>query len=202
MLKENLRINREIRSEKVRVIKENGDHVGVMDLKEALELAKKERLDLIEVSPSARPPVCRLTAYDRFRYHRTKKEKENRKAQHQVKIKEIKFKPNIDVHDFQTKAKKARAMIEKGNKLRLTCTFRGREILHIDRGAEVLRKFCSELEDVATPEAPSKRVGRSLNMVLAPCSTAKKKAAIKKKEEHRGENDVKNENEKGREETL
>lgn len=174
ILKENLKINREIRAETVRVIRDNGDHVGIMPIRQALDLAKREGLDLIEVSPSATPPVCRLTEYGRFRYHKTKKEKESRKAQHQVKVKEIKFKPNIDVHDFQTKAKKARSMVEKGNKVRLTCTFRGREILHMDLGENVIKDFCEELKDVASPEAPLKRMGKTLTTVLAPASSKKK----------------------------
>ncbi|MEL7431228.1 MAG: translation initiation factor IF-3 [Chlamydiota bacterium] len=199
MLKENLRINKEIRSEKVRVVKDNGDHVGVMDLRQALDLARKEGLDLIEVSPSAKPPVCRLTEYGKFRYHRTKKEKESRKAQHQVKVKEIKFKPNIDVHDFQTKAKKARSMIEKGNKIRFTCMFRGREILHMELGEKVIKEFCQELQDVATPESVSKRMGRSLTRVLAPFSAAKKKSAEKQQQDQNvGVDRVEDENKKRR----
>ncbi len=176
ILKENLKINREIRADKVRVVRDNGDHVGVMPIREALELAKKEGLDLIEVGSSANPPVCKLTEYGRFRYHKTKKEKESRKAQHQVKVKEIKLKPNIDVHDFQTKAKKARSILEKGHKVRLTCIFRGREILHIDLGEKVLQQFAEELKDIANPEAALKRMGRTLVTVLAPIAAAKKKA--------------------------
>ncbi len=163
-----MKINKEIRSEKVRLIGKDGAQLGIMPSREALLLAEKEGLDLIEIAPKAKPPVCKIIDYGKFRYYQTKKEKEGRKTQHQVKVKEIKFKPNIDVHDFQTKLKRGREFIEKGNKVRVTCTFRGREMLHIDLGAKVIKKFCLELEDIASPEFPVKRLGRTITTVLAP----------------------------------
>jgi len=164
----NLRINREIRADKVRVIGADGKQVGIISPREAIALAEQEGLDLVEISPNAKPPVCKVIDYGKFRYHQTKKEKEGRKTQHQVKVKEIKMKPNIDVHDFNTKLKRAREFIEKGNKVRVTCMFRGREMLHMDLGEKVILRFCKELEDIALLEAPAKRMGRTLTTVLAP----------------------------------
>jgi translation initiation factor IF-3 len=163
-----LRINREIRAEKIRVIAEDGTQLGVMTPREAIFQAEQDGLDLVEIAPNAKPPVCKIIDYGKFRYHQTKKEKESRKAQHQVKVKEIKVKPNIDVHDFQTKVKHAREFITKGNKVRITCMFRGREMLHLDLGEKVVQKFCEELADIAACEAPPKQMGRSLTTVLNP----------------------------------
>ncbi len=124
----NLRINREIRAPKVRVIDKDGGQVGVLTLAEALAKAEAAGLDLVEIAPSAEPPVCKIIDFGKYRYQLTKKEKEQKKSQHQVKVKEIKIKPNTDEHDLVTKMKHAREFIAKGNKVRLTCVFRGREM--------------------------------------------------------------------------
>jgi translation initiation factor IF-3 len=168
-----LRINREIRVPRVRVIDKDGGQVGILPLIEALALAEQAGLDLVEIAPNAEPPVCRVIDYGKYRYQLTKKEKEQKKGQHQVKVKEVKLKPNTDEHDLMTKIKHAREFIAKGNKVRLTCVFRGREMLHTAYGEKIVHRFCNDLSDVATPEAPAKMLGRSLSVVLAP--GAKKK---------------------------
>jgi translation initiation factor IF-3 len=163
-----LRINREIRAPKVRVIGPDGEQVGVMTVPQALQAAEEAGLDLVEVSPNAEPPVCKIVDYGKYRYQQTKKEKESKKAQHQVKVKEIKLKPNIDTHDLETKLRHARDFILKGDKVRLTCTFRGRELMYTDKGQEVINYLCDQLADIATPESPAKLLGKILSTVLAP----------------------------------
>ncbi|MEI6243277.1 MAG: translation initiation factor IF-3 [Chlamydiota bacterium] len=174
-----MRVNREIRVDRVRVILEDGTQLGVLTIRDALGRAEEMGLDLVEVAPQAVPPVCKIINFGKFRYHQTKKEKESKKSQHQVKVKEIKFKPNIDEHDFQTKLKQAREFLDKGNKVRITCTFRGREMLHTEVGGKVVQKFCDLLADLAIMEAPIKLMGRASSTVLAPQG---KKIVVKKKE--------------------
>ena len=134
----NLKINREIRAQKVRVIDKDGGQIGVLTLPEALTKAEQAGLDLVEIAPSAEPPVCKIIDYGKYRYQLTKKEKEQKKTQHQVKVKEIKIKPNTDEHDVLVKLKHAREFVAKGNKVRLTCVFRGREMQHPEFGRRVV----------------------------------------------------------------
>lgn len=168
-----MRVNRAIRASSVRVIGPEGQQLGIMSARDALKKAESMGLDLVEVASNATPPVCRIIDYGKFRYQQTKKEKENKKAQHQVKVKEIKLKPNIDVHDFQTKEKRAREFLEKGFKVRVTCMFRGREMLHMDLGMNVMQKLCEDLSDIASIEMPTKKLGRMMTLVLAPGSKKK-----------------------------
>jgi len=172
-----LRINREIRADRVRVISESGEQIGVMLLREALMRAEEVGLDLVEISPNAKPPVVKIIDYGKFRYHQQKKEKDSKKSQVQIKVKEIKLKPNIDTHDFETKLKHAREFILKGNKVRLSIMFRGREMLHIDLGEKVVRQFCNELLDIAVVEATPKMMGRTMTTVLAPSGKKPKATA-------------------------
>lgn len=180
----NLRVNRQIRAPKVRVIGSDGSQVGVLLIKEALLKAQEEHLDLVEIAPNAQPPVCKIIDYGKFRYDQTKKEKESKKAQHQVRVKEVKLKPNIDEHDLQTKLKQARQFLEKGNKVKITCMFRGREMAHPELGEKIVKDFCKGLEDVALVEAPPKLLGKNLIGVVAPApakaSTKSKPPALKK----------------------
>lgn len=171
-----MKVNREIRAPKVRVISNSGEQVGILSIHEALSRAEEDGLDLVEISPGSAPPVCKIMNYGKFRYDQTKREKESKKAQHQVKIKEIKIKPNIGLHDLEIKITHAREFIDKGNKVKVTCTFRGREMAHPELGEKLIKKVCDDLEDIATPEAPSKLFGRSLLLVLAPGSKKKKEA--------------------------
>jgi translation initiation factor IF-3 len=169
-----LKVNREIRAPRVRVITETGEQIGVIALHEALARAEEAGLDLVEISGGSSPPVCKIINYGKFRYDQTKREKESKKAQHQVKIKEIKVKPNIDNHDLEIKIKHAREFIAKGNKVKVTCMFRGREMAHPELGEKLLRKVCEDLEDIATVESPSKLFGRTLIVVMAPGGKKKK----------------------------
>lgn len=128
-----MRINRQIRAQQVRLIGPDGNQVGVVTLSEAFKLADEHGLDLVEISPNAQPPVCKVIDYGKFRYDQTKRDRESKKAQHQIKVKEVKLKPNIDEHDFQFKLRRARQFLEKGNKVKVTCMFRGREMAHPER---------------------------------------------------------------------
>lgn len=172
-----MKVNREIRAPKVRVISHTGEQIGVLALYEALAKAEAEGLDLVEISSGSNPPVCKIINYGKYRYDQTKREKESKKAQHQVKIKEIKFKPNIDEHDLDTKLRHARDFVTKGNKVKVSCVFRGREMAHPEIGEKLINKVCEDLEDIATPEAPAKLFGRMLTVVLAPGSKKKKDSA-------------------------
>ena len=163
-----MRINREIRADRLRVITEDGEQLGILTLREALAKAEEYGLDLIEIAPTAKPPVAKIIDYGKFRYLQQKKEKDSRKSQVQIKVKEIKFKPNIDTHDFQTKVKHAREFLLKGDKVRINCVFRGREMLHLERGKNVINQFCLELADIAALEMPPKLMGRSMSTTLAP----------------------------------
>ena len=177
-----MRVNREIRAPKVRVISETGEQVGVLALYETLAKAQEAGLDLIEISAGSNPPVCKIIDYGKYRYDQTKREKESKKAQHQVKVKEIKLKPNIDIHDFETKMRHARDFIIKGNKVKVSCMFRGREMAHPEIGEKLMQKFCETLEDVATPEAPMKLFGRVLGVILLPGGKKKKETVAKQAE--------------------
>ena len=168
-----MRINREIRAPKVRVIDQDGNQVGVIAIAEAWTKADAAGLDLVEIAPSADPPVCKIIDYGKYRYQLTKKEKEQKKGAHQVKVKETKIKPNTDEHDLQTKIKHTREFIANGNKVRLTCTFRGREMMHTEIGMASIKRMIEEISDIATPEAFPKMMGRNLSVVIAP--GAKKK---------------------------
>lgn len=173
-----MRINKQIRVPRVRLISETGEQVGVVSTQEAFEKAEAAGLDLVEVVPTSNPPVCKIMNFGKFRYDQTKREKENKKAQHQVKVKELKFKPNIDAHDLETKVKQMRDFIAKGNKVKITCMFRGREMAHPQYGENLVRQVCEDLSDVATLETPLKMMGRILSVVLAP-GVKKKKDSLK-----------------------
>lgn len=174
-----MKVNREIRAPRVRLITQTGEQVGVVPLHEALARAEQDGLDLVEISAGSNPPVCKITNYGKFRYDQTKREKESKKAQHQVKVKEVKIKPNIDIHDLETKIRHARDFISKGNKVKVSCMFRGREMAHPEIGEKLIRKLCEDLEDIAMVESPSKLFGRMLIVTLAPGLGKKKKESAK-----------------------
>lgn len=169
-----MRVNQEIRVPKVRVITESGEQKGVLTLHEALQLAQEEGLDLVEIVPTAVPPVCKIIDYGKFRYDQTKREKESKKSQHQVKVKELKFSPNISEHDLDVKIRQAKQFLEDGNKVKVTCAFRGREMMHPEFGDRLLVKVNQELESISAVEAPAKMFGRMMTMVLAPVTKKKK----------------------------
>lgn len=174
-----MKVNREIRAPRVRVIGPLGEQVGVLPLYEALEKAEEAGLDLVEIVPGSTPPVCKIINYGKFRYDQTKREKENKKAQHQVKVKEIKIKPNIDDHDLDTKIKHARKFLLEGDKVKVICTFKGREVVRPERGKQHIDKICELLEDVSMVEVPPKMFGKMLSIVLAPGAKKKKEGSTK-----------------------
>jgi translation initiation factor IF-3 len=182
-----LKVNREIRAAKVRVISQKGEQIGVISLSEALAMAEEAGLDLVEIASGSVPPVCKIINYGKFRYDQTKREKESKRSQHQVKVKEIKVKPGIDDHDLETKIRHAREFIAKGNKVKVTCVFRGREMMHPQLGEKVVQKFCDDLENVAMPESPAKLLGRMLIVVLAPGT---KKKSEKKESAKSGQPEI------------
>ncbi len=169
-----MKVNREIRSAKVRVIDHEGGQAGVLPLYEALAMAEEVGLDLVEIVPTSVPPVCKIMDFGKFRYQQSKREKESKKSQHQIKVKEIKLKPGIDVHDLETKTRHAREFLLEGNKVKVTCVFRGREMAHPELGEKVVQQVCKQLEDVAAAESPAKMMGRMLLVVLAPMGKKKK----------------------------
>lgn len=175
-----MRINQQIRAPKVRVISQTGEMIGVMTPREALTKAQEQGLDLVEIAATANPPVCKIIDYGKFRYDQTKREKESKKAQHQVKVKEVKFKPNISVHDFETKLRHAKEFLDKGNKVKITCMFRGREMAHPEVGEKVIERMLEELDEISQVESPPKRFGRMVTTVIAPASKKKKKEASPK----------------------
>lgn len=156
------------------MIGKEGEQVGVLALYEALRMADDAGLDLVEIVPNSNPPVCKIIDYGKYRYDQTKREKESKKSQHQIKVKEVKVKPNIGVHDLETKTRHARDFIEAGDKVKITCQFRGREMMHPEFGERVINQICQELADIAQKEAPPKMFGRMMNVVLAPSAQKKK----------------------------
>lgn len=177
-----MKVNREIRSPKVRLIGVDGEQLGVFGLQDALSKAQLVGLDLVEIAPTADPPVCKIIDYGKFRFQQTKRDKLNRKAAHQTKIKEIKLKPNIDQHDLEVKIRKAEEFLEKGCKVKFTCMFRGREIVFADNGKAVLDRVCENLGGVAVVESAPKMMGRTLTLMLAPSGKEKKQKEKKSAE--------------------
>ena len=166
------------------MIDEDGTQLGIMHPLAALDLARQKGLDLVEVAPNANPPVCRLMDYGKFRYEQTKKERESRKSQKQIVIKEVRLKPKIDVHDLQTKAKQARNFLEEGDKVKVTVQFRGREVVHPEIGQELVQRLMDLIGDAATIEQQPKLDGRNMTALLAPKKeSAKPKKANQPQEE-------------------
>ena len=162
-----LMINEQIRDREVRVIGESGEQLGIMSSKEAYNLAKEAGLDLVKIAPTAKPPVCKIVDYGKFRYEQARKEKEAKKKQKIVEVKEIRLSPNIDTNDLNTKVNNARKFLEKGNKVKITLRFRGREMAHVNATKHILDDFAEELKDIAVIEKPAKLEGRSMSMTLA-----------------------------------
>lgn len=159
-------INEQIREKEVRLIGEHGEQLGIMPVKDALKIAQDAELDLVNVAPTAKPPVCKIIDYGKFRYEMARKEKDARKKQKIVEIKEVRLSPNIDVNDLNTKVSAARKFIQKGNKVKITLRFRGREMSHMATSRHILDDFAEKLADIAEIEKPSKVEGRSLVMFL------------------------------------
>jgi len=162
------RVNREINVRNVRLVDANGEMVGVVSLRDALIAAEEAGLDLVEVAPTAEPPVCKILDYGKYKYEAQKKANEARKKQKIIEVKEIKMRPNIDDNDYEVKMRSARRFIEEGDKVKVTMRFRGREMAHQDLGMNVLVKVRDELEALAKVEQMPKLEGRQMIMVLAP----------------------------------
>ena len=163
-------INEEIRDREVRVVDQNGEQLGIMPTQQALTLAEERQLDLVKIAPQARPPVCKLMDYGKFRFEQSKREKEARKNQHVVEIKEIRMSPGIDVGDFNTKLKNAQKFIADGNRVKVSVRFRGREMAHTDIGKELLDRFAEQCAETANLDKPAKLEGRMMSIFLSPKS--------------------------------
>jgi len=161
-------INEQIRAREVRLIDQNGDQLGIKSKQEALEIAARRNLDLVLVAPNAKPPVCRIMDYGKFRFEQQKKEKEARKKQKVINMKEVRLSPTIEEHDFNTKLRNARKFLEKGDKVKATIRFKGRAITHKEIGQRVLDRFSEACADIAVVETAPKMDGRNMFLVLAP----------------------------------
>jgi translation initiation factor IF-3 len=162
------RINGAIRSPKVRCIDPDGNQLGVLDTRDAMEKAADFGLDLVEVQPNAEPPVCKILDYGKYKYEAQKRANEARKKQKIIEVKEIKFRPNIDEHDYQVKMRNVHKFLGTGDKVKVTLRFRGREMAHQELGANVLARVRTETEEIAKVEAMPKMEGRQMIMVIAP----------------------------------
>ena len=171
--KETVRINEEIRVREVRVTNADGEQLGIMQTRDALHMAIEQHLDLVEVAPKAKPPVCRIMDFGKYRYEQQKREKEARKKQKVITIKEVKLRPNIEQHDFDVKLKNASRFLQDGDKVKVTIMFRGRELSHPELGKEILERFAEALKDTVSVERDAKLEGKNMIMILAPKAQTK-----------------------------
>ncbi|MCH3958564.1 MAG: translation initiation factor IF-3 [Selenomonas sp.] len=168
MSRDSLRINEEIHIREVRVTSATGEQLGIMPTREALRMAEEQHLDLVEVAPKAKPPVCRIMDFGKYRYEQQKREKEAKKKQKVISIKEVKLRPNIEQHDFDVKLKNALRFVEEGNKVKVTIMFRGRELSHPELGKEVLGRVAEKLGGLVSIERNAKLEGKNMTMIVAP----------------------------------
>lgn len=166
--KQEIQINEEIRDKEIRVIDSQGGQLGIMSAAKALELAAEKNLDLVKIAPQAQPPVCKIMDYGKYRFEQAKREKEARKNQHIVDIKEVRLSLNIDTHDFNTKLNHTQKFIKGGDKVKVSIRFRGREMGHPELGSEIMNRFAEACQEFANVEKPAKLEGRSMIMFLAP----------------------------------
>ncbi len=168
IISKDMNVNESIRAREVRLIDSNGDQLGVKSRQEALDIAGNRNLDLVLVAPNAKPPVCRIMDYGKFRFEQQKKDKEARKKQKIINVKEVRLSPGIEEHDFNTKLRNARKFLDKGDKVKVSIRFRGRAITHKDLGRKVLERMAEECKDLSTIEQKPKMEGRSMFLMLAP----------------------------------
>lgn len=166
--REGPRINEDIEVSEVRLVAEDAEQLGIVSLEAALQRAADAGMDLVEVSPNASPPVCKIIDYGKLKYQEQKKKNEARKKQKTIEVKEIKLRPNIDTHDYDVKMRSARQFIDDGDKVKVTLRFRGREMAHQDLGAQVLERVRGELDEIAKVEQMPKMEGRQMVMVMSP----------------------------------
>lgn len=167
-------MNEDIRAPKVRVIDIDGSQLGIFTVREAMKFANERSLDLVEIAPQAKPPVCKIIDYGKFRYEQQKKEKIQRKHQQTSTLKEIRLHPNTDVHDFEFKAKHAINFLEEGNKVKVVVIFKGREMAYTEQGEELINRFIEKTDEVARVETETKMEGRNMSVILAPDKSKKK----------------------------
>lgn len=160
-------INEQIRDREVRLVGENGEQLGIMSSRDALKMAQDSELDLVKIAPNAKPPVCKIIDYGKYRYEQVRKQKEARKKQKIVELKEVRLSPNIDLNDMNTKMANARKFLEKGNKVKVTLRFRGREMAHMQASRHILEDFAKAVEDLAIVDKPVKQEGRTLTCILS-----------------------------------
>lgn len=165
-----MQINEEITDKEVRLISNDGEQLGIVSAAQAQKLAAEKNLDLVKIAPQAKPPVCKIMDYGKYRFEQSKREKESKKNQRVIEIKEIRLSPNIDVHDFDTKVGHARKFLSAGNKTKVSIRFRGREMTHTDLGLTIMAQFAEKCADIASVEKPAKLEGRQMLMFLAPKS--------------------------------
>jgi translation initiation factor IF-3 len=168
-----IRVNEQIRISPVRLIDGDGGQVGIVSIEEARERADDSGMDMVEVAPEARPPVVKLMDYGKYKYEQQRAAREAKKKQHHVQVKEVKFRPGIEDHDYDFKLRHARRFLEEGNKVKLTMMFRGRQVTHPDIGREVLLRVTEDLEDVSKPESVPRQEGRIMSMMLGPLKEPK-----------------------------
>ena len=159
-------INEQIRDKEVRLIGEDGEQLGIMSARDAFRIAQEAELDLVKIAPGAKPPVCKIIDYGKYKYELTRKEKEAKKKQKIVEVKEVRLSPNIDTNDLNTKVNNAKKFILKGNKVKVTLRFRGREMAHVQQSRHILDDFYKLVGDIAVIEKPAKMEGRNMSMVL------------------------------------
>ena len=165
-----MQINEEITDKEVRLISNDGEQLGIVSAAQAQKLAAEKNLDLVKIAPQAKPPVCKIMDYGKYRFEQSKREKEAKKNQRVIEIKEIRLSPNIDVHDFDTKVGHARKFLSAGNKTKVSIRFRGREMTHTDLVLTIMAQFAEKCADIASVEKPAKLEGRQMLMFLAPKS--------------------------------
>ena len=163
-----MQINEEIRDKEIRVIMNDGEALGIMSADEALKIAEEKNLDLVKIAPQAVPPVCKIMDYGKYRFEQTKREKEAKKNQHVVEIKEVRLSLGIDTHDFETKANHAKRFLTSGNKVKVSIRFRGREMAHTENGLTIMQQFAEACAEFGNIEKPAKLEGKSMMMFLAP----------------------------------
>ncbi len=168
--KKDIQINEEIHDKELRIISSDGQQLGIMSAKEALSIAEQKNLDLVKIAPQSKPPVCKIMDYGKYRFEQAKREKEARKNQHVVDIKEVRLSLNIDTHDFNTKLNNALKFIKHGDKVKVSIRFRGREMGHPEIGLDTMKRFADACSEVAVIEKPAKLEGRNMLMFLAPKS--------------------------------
>lgn len=174
-----LNVNENIRAKEVRLVGEKGEQLGIMPLGQALETARKNNLDLVEVAATAVPPVCRLLDYGKYKYEQEKREREARRSQRVSLLRQVRLRPKIDNHDFEAKARLVRKLLGEGDKVRVVVMFRGREIIHPDIGWRLLQRMSEVLKEVATAETQPSMLGRQMSMILSPVPVKKTKQGSK-----------------------